>query len=344
MCPLGELHILITHLVSLIEAYHFGDVLLPDGNVLVNHRVVALVFQFNQLILSWEEHTDAKTLGRTMRVTEFQPLRPLEGSNDIVGDITVGIGIPNRTIFGIIMAELFEHKELVAIDKHFEGESELAFGIVLVLGSILIFALELYGTHRVAVTNHTGLRRTHGLHTVLCLHLLDNVSRQFGIIVVCGPTRLDVKRLTGVQVTVGSDNQSPAIHNRRFLILGSLVLGIGIIEASTERGDSFAAVYLADAGSIAVRVFQHLIDELHLDDPFIGNQVGILGSIAAELILQFPTLMPDIEVVFLTFRLLRLLDVRPVEHAHVLSVAANQEHRQRRGVVLLDDAVDDGSG
>ena len=92
---------------------------------------------------------------------------------------------------------------------------------------------------------------------------------------------------------------------------------------------------------LAVRIFQHLVDEPDLDDLVAIEQVGILGGIATEHLLKLPVLVPGIVVVFVILIPLRLLDTRPVEHLHVLPVGADEEHRQRGGVVLLDDTVYD---
>ena len=66
-----------------------------------------------------------------------------------------------------------------------------------------------------------------------------------------------------------------------------------------------------------------------------------MGGITTEHLLQFPTLMPGIEIIFIAFTPLRLFDIGPVEHVHILSVTTNEEHRQGCGIVLLNDAVDD---
>ena len=94
MGPLGEFHVAITVFISMIELIHLSEVLLPHGEILIDHRMVALVFQFYEFIISWEEHTNTVTLWGTVGIANFQPLWTLKSGLDVVGNITVGIGIP----------------------------------------------------------------------------------------------------------------------------------------------------------------------------------------------------------------------------------------------------------
>jgi len=101
-------------------------------------------------------------------------------------------------------------------------------------------------------------------------------------------------------------------------------------------------VNLADAGCVAVGILEHLVDILDLDELVVHEHVGVLGLIATEHFLQGPALVRLLEEFIVVTRLLGLLEWRPVEHLHRLPVASHQEHGHRGGVVLLDDAVDDG--
>ena len=85
----------------------------------------------------------------------------------------------------------------------------------------------------------------------------------------------------------------------------------------------------------------HLVNKLHLYNALFGKEIGILSSITTEHLLSFPTLVHDLNPVVGIITLLGFLDVGPVEHLHILTIVANEEHRQRSGIILFDDAVDD---
>ena len=122
-----------------------------------------------------------------------------------------------------------------------------------------------------------------------------------------------------------------------------LFLRISIIIASTERRDTLAAVNLTDTWGIAVRIFQHLINKLHLNNLVTTKQVGVLGCVTAEHLLQLPSFMVGFEEFIIVTTLLGLFEISPIEHLHKLPVVANEEHGQRCRVVLLNDTVDDSS-
>ena len=96
---LGKLHILtLMGIISHIELLHLCDLTLPHTRLFINQHLIDLILMFNQLAIAQIDHTYAETLRGTMGITEFQPLRALEGCYDIVGDITFGISIPSRAI------------------------------------------------------------------------------------------------------------------------------------------------------------------------------------------------------------------------------------------------------
>ena len=71
--------------------------------------------------------------------------------------------------------------------------------------------------------------------------------------------------------------------------------------------------------------------------------IGVLGCMATEHLLLLPTTMPSIEVISIVIILLRFFKVCPIEHMHILSIATDEEHRQRSGIIFLDDAIDNNS-
>ena len=106
-----------------------------------------------------------------------------------------------------------------------------------------------------------------------------------------------------------------------------VLLAVLKIEAGAERWNIVATMYLANAGTIAVRIFQHLVDELHLDGTFLRKQVDVFGLVLTEQILNGPCLMALFIPVGILFRVLRLIKVRPVEHLHILGVlGSHNEH------------------
>ena len=121
----------------------------------------------------------------------------------------------------------------------------------------------------IAIVDDRNLRRGSGLHTILLLQLLDNSSIKFRILIVPG-TRLKRQQPTGVEITVGDDHRSPS------RTISFLILDVGIVEAGTKGWDLITSMNLTDAGSVAIRILQHLVDELHLGDLVASyNQIGI---------------------------------------------------------------------
>ena len=102
--------------------------------------------------------------------------------------------------------------------------------------------------------------------------------------------------LARFQIAVGGDDHPPTIDDKLIIALDLLVFGVGIVETGTQRRNSLAAVYLFDAGGVSVGIFQHFVNELQLDDFITLEQVGILDGIAAEHVLQFPVVVPGLEV------------------------------------------------
>ena len=147
----------VAEFISTIETVHLSEVFLPNRDILIDHRMVALVFHLYQFTLSWEKHTDTETFRCAMGIAEFKTFRPLEGCLDSVGNIAIGIGIPGPTVFGIVITDLLKHIQCTAIHKHLDSEGRFAVGVVLVLRGILILALELHGTHKTRITDGTGL-------------------------------------------------------------------------------------------------------------------------------------------------------------------------------------------
>ena len=98
---------------------------------------------------------------------------------------------------------------------------------------------------------------------------------------------------------------------------------------------------LADTRCVAVGILEHFIDELDLDELTVHEHVGVCGLVATEHLLQRPALVLGLEIVSVVFRLLRFFEIRPVEHVGIL-VTAHEEHRHRRGIVFLDNTVDNG--
>ena len=104
MGPLGKRHIPITHLVSMIYLVHLSKVFLPNGDFLINQRMVTLVFHLDKFTLSGEKHTHTETLRGTVGITELQSLRSLEGCGDVIGEIAICVSIPRTAILGIEIA------------------------------------------------------------------------------------------------------------------------------------------------------------------------------------------------------------------------------------------------
>ena len=121
----------------------------------------------------------------------------------------------------------------------------------------------------ITVVDDCNLRGRFGLHTVLLLQLLDYSSIKFRILIVLG-TRLKRQQPTGVEITVGDDHRSPS------RAISFLILGGGLVEAGTKGRNLITSMNLTDAGSVAIRILQHLVDELHLNGLVASyNQIGI---------------------------------------------------------------------
>ena len=342
MSPLDELDVLVAHIVGSIQLAHLGNVAIPDGQLLVDQRMETFVFIFDETAVAQIDHADAETLRGAVDVAELETLRTLEGSNDVVGDVAVGIGIPRSAVRWVVVAQLFNFIDHGAIDDQFQGEGKLTVLIVWILGGVLVFALELDCAMNVAVANDGKLRRTCRLHAILLLQLLDDVGRKRGNGVVAHGTRLQGELFARLQIAVGDEDGAP------LRVFGILVLRIDELETAAERRNPLEGMNLADAGRIAVRILQHLVDKAHLLDFVANDEIGVLSGIATEHLLKFPTLMQCFESLeratfLLVLIRVGLVQIGPVEHVHILTVATDDVHGQRRGVVLLDDAVDDGS-
>ena len=278
-----------------------------------------LIFQFHKLITSGEEHSDDETLRSAMGIAKLQPFRTLEGSLNTVGNITIGISVPGRSPLFIVIAQILQLTDAVAIYQQFKRQGELTVGIVLILGGVLILTLELDGTHRIAVAYGTSHVRALSLHSVLLFQLLDNIGRKFRIIIIFLPKTLYFKSLTRFQITVSGDDHTP-------LVFG-LVFRIDILETGTERRNLFTTVNLTNARRVTIGILQHLIHKPHLHNPIGCEQIGILGSITTEHLLLFPNTTPHIEVLRVIFGFLRFLDVCPIKHVHVFPIPTDEEHR-----------------
>ena len=86
---------------------------------------------------------------------------------------------------------------------------------------------------------------------------------------------------------------------------------------------------LADAGRIAVRILQHLINKAHLLDSVANDEIGVLSGVATEHLLKFPTLVQRLKTLeratfLLVFICVGLVQIGPVEHVHILAVATDE--------------------
>ena len=320
------------------ETTHLGNVLIPNGDLLIDQIVVGLIENLYELSATHVEHADGRTLWGIAPETDLKALGSLEGSQRITAHVFATIvGIPARTVLLVVASQFLVDIDLVAINEHIQCERHGVVSIEAVLRSVLVLSLELKDAPKATVAD--GSHQTHALdlHAVLLFQLCNDSLRQwFGLV----PLRLiidDRQILARLQVAVGDDHRTPLIGTvfARFLLLG-----ISIVETGTKRR-YLRTVALTDAGCVAVGILEHFIDEFDLDELTVHKHVGIFRLVATEHLLQRPALVLRLEIVSVVFRLLRFFEIRPVEHVGIL-VTAHEEHRHRCGVVLLDNTIDDG--
>ena len=276
MCPLHQLNALVLRWVfGYEELVHLGNILLPNRNLLVNHRLVHLVHTLDEFAVNDVDHTCLKTLGSTMCVAQFQALGTFESSLNRVGNIhAVVIGIPRSTTL-VPMTQRLVRIYLIAVNQHVESQRELAVRIVLILRSLGVGTLELNGTPDVLATDGCHLARTLSLHTILLLQLLDDILRQTLGIVVRGTALLDVQLFARSQILVGQQHHTPRIG----------FLGTNQFETGTQCRNLRTTMNLSHTGGIAVGILQHFANELHLDWFATHQQSGIFGGITTEAVL-----------------------------------------------------------
>ena len=214
------------------ETAHLSDILLPDGDLLIDQVVVGLIENLHELSSTHVEHADGRTLRGIALETDLQALGTFEGCNRMASYIfAIIVGIPARTVLLVVAPQFLVDIELIANNKHIQCERHGVITIETVLRSVLILTLELKGTPEAAVAD--GSHQTHALHlhAVLLLQLCNDSLRQwFGLV----PLRLvedDRQILARLQVAVGDDHRTPLIGA---ILTGLLLLGISIVETGTK--------------------------------------------------------------------------------------------------------------
>ena len=103
---------------------------------------------------------------------------------------------------------------------------------------------------------------------------------------------------------------------------------------------------LAAIHILSVGVLQEFTDVLDVDGlTILCQHLRVEGGIATETFLQLPRTVHLVEILGIILVFLGFLDIRPIDHHHIVLTQAVEEHRQRRGVLrFLSDSHTVGEG
>ena len=185
VAPLRETDILaLARIVGHEDLCHLSEVVLPHGFLLVDHIVVGLIAVLDELSAAQIEHADSRAFRRIALVTDFQSLRSFEGFEQIAANVlSVIVGIPCGTPLLVVVTDDLVDIDLATIHQYIEGEGRLAVLVVLVLGRILVLALELEAAPKVTTTDRRAQAHAIHFHVILLLQLLhDGIGQWCGFV------------------------------------------------------------------------------------------------------------------------------------------------------------------